>query len=50
MERVGGRCVPVDMTAMAAAAKMLYESALIAERYSGIHAFLEQGKVRQSCN
>ena len=46
MEGLGGQRVSVDMSSFAAAAKLLYESALVAERYSGIRSFLEQGQVR----
>lgn len=49
LEGLGGRRVPVDMSSFAAAARLLYESALVAERYSGIRAFLEQNKVRRQC-
>ncbi|GAA4389067.1 allophanate hydrolase [Tsukamurella soli] len=37
--------VPIDMTDFLAAAKLLYEGALVAERYDAVGAFVEQGSV-----
>ena len=47
LEGQGGRKITLDMSSFLAAAKLLYESALLAERVSGLRAFLEQGRVRQ---
>ena len=38
--------MPVDFEAFAATADLLYTSAFLAERYSGVRAFLEAGPVR----
>lgn len=46
LEGLGGRKTTLDMSSFLAAAKLLYESALLAERVSGLRAFLEQGRVR----
>lgn len=45
LEGLGGVRVAVDFEAFAAAAAMLYTSAFLAERYSGVRAFLEAGQV-----
>ncbi|GIL80104.1 hypothetical protein Vretifemale_9289 [Volvox reticuliferus] len=44
LEAAGGRCVPVDFSPLMAVAAMLYGTSFVAERYSGIRAFLEKGK------
>ena len=46
LEALGGTEAVLDMASFLAAAKLLYESALLAERVSGLRAFLEQGRVR----
>lgn len=45
LEKQGGRLVQIDFTPFAAVAKLLYESAFVAERYSGIRSFLEKTQV-----
>ena len=45
LEKQGGRLVQVDFTPFATVAKLLYESAFVAERYSGIRSFLEKTQV-----
>ena len=46
MEGLGGCKRVLAMTSFMAAARMLYESALLAERVSGLRSFLDQHKVR----
>ena len=46
LQALGGTKAVLDMGSFLAAAKLLYESALLAERVSGLRAFLEQGRVR----
>jgi allophanate hydrolase len=41
LEAMGGRAVPVDFTPLADAATLLYESALVAERYAAIRGFFD---------
>ena len=41
LEALGGQRVPINFEPMAEVARLLYESAFIAERYSGIRSFLE---------
>lgn len=41
MESLGGTAVPVDYTPYARAAALLYESALVAERYAAIRPFFD---------
>lgn len=43
LEAIGGRRVELDFAPFAAVAAMLYQSSFVAERYSGIRAFLEGG-------
>ena len=45
LEAQGGRRQDIDFSPFAATAKLLYESAFLAERYSGIKTFLEQDEV-----
>ena len=45
LEKQGGRQVDINFSPFAAAAKLLYESAFVAERYSGIRSFLEKDHV-----
>lgn len=40
----GGQQEDIDFSPFAITAKLLYESAFVAERYSGIRAFLDRGK------
>ncbi len=46
LEDLGGVQVPIDFAPFAEVARLLYESAFIAERYSGIREFLEKPHVR----
>ena len=46
LEALGGQRVPINFEPMAEVARLLYESAFIAERYSGIRSFLEAPYVR----
>ena len=46
MESIGGERVPVDFSAFCEIAMLLYNSAFVAERYSGIRAFIESSAVR----
>ena len=46
MAGIGGECVPVDFSAFCEIAMLLYNSAFVAERYSGIRAFVESSVVR----
>ena len=46
LEALGGQRVPINFAPMAEVARLLYESAFIAERYSGIRSFLEAPYVR----
>jgi allophanate hydrolase len=41
----GGQQIDIDFSPFAATAKLLYESAFVAERYSGIRAFLDKDEV-----
>jgi allophanate hydrolase len=41
MEKLGGVAVPVDYAPLGAAATLLYESALVAERYTAVRAFFD---------
>lgn len=41
LEKLGGTAVHIDFTPLAEAAAMLYDSALVAERYSGIRHFFD---------
>ena len=41
----GGQQVDIDFSPFATTAKLLYESSFVAERYSGIRAFLDRDKV-----
>lgn len=45
LQQQGGQQVEIDFSPFAATAKLLYESAFVAERYSGIRGFLDDGKV-----
>ncbi|KAL3157245.1 hypothetical protein ABBQ38_001481 [Trebouxia sp. C0009 RCD-2024] len=47
LEKQGGRLVEIDFTPFATVAKLLYESAFIAERYSGIRNFLEKTQAQK---
>lgn len=42
LESVGGQRVEVDFSPFAEAAALLYQSSFVAERYSGIRAFLDK--------
>ena len=42
LEQLGGKAVRIDFSPMADAAAMLYDSALVAERYSGIRSFFDK--------
>ncbi|KAK9835411.1 hypothetical protein WJX81_007895 [Elliptochloris bilobata] len=42
LEALGGQRVPINFAPMAEVARLLYESAFVAERYSGIRSFLEK--------
>lgn len=46
LEELGGVPVPIDFEPFATVAGLLYTSAFLAERYSGVRAFLEAGQVR----
>ena len=46
LEQLGGVPVPIDFEPFATVAGLLYTSAFLAERYSGVRAFLEAGQVR----
>ena len=46
LEKMGGSLVEVDFAPFTAAARSLYESALVAERVSGLRAFLQPNGVR----
>jgi len=41
LEACGGTLVPVDFSPFAQTAALLYQSSFVAERYSGIRAFLD---------
>ncbi len=41
LEAMGGMAVPIDYTPLAAAADLLYESALVAERYGAVRGFFD---------
>ncbi|MCW5650985.1 MAG: allophanate hydrolase [Ramlibacter sp.] len=41
LRQLGAQPVPIDFTPMAAAARLLYESALVAERYTAIREFFD---------
>ena len=45
LQQQGGQQVNIDFSPFATTAKLLYESAFVAERYSGIRGFLDSGKV-----
>ena len=45
LEKQGGRRCDIDFTPFATVAKLLYESAFVAERFSGIRSFLEGEQV-----
>jgi Asp-tRNA(Asn)/Glu-tRNA(Gln) amidotransferase A subunit family amidase len=45
LEDLGGTAVPIDFEAFAHTASLLYTSAFLAERYSGVRSFLESGQV-----
>ncbi len=45
LEQLGGVPVPIDFDPFATIAGLLYTSACLAERYSGVRAFLEAGQV-----
>ena len=45
LQELGGVPVPVDFAAFAKTAGLLYTSAFLAERYSGVRGFLEAGPV-----
>lgn len=42
LESIGGQRVEVDFSPFAEAAALLYQSSFVAERYSGIRAFLDK--------
>eukprot|EP00884_Botryococcus_braunii_P008390 jgi/Botrbrau1/17552/Bobra.0166s0001.2 len=46
LNALGGELVKIDFYPFATTARLLYESALIAERVSGIKVFLESGEVK----
>lgn len=46
LQQQGGQQVDIDFSPFAATAKLLYESAFVAERYSGIRDFLDNDKVQ----
>lgn len=46
LQQLGGVPVPVDFEPFATTAELLYTSAFLAERYSGVRSFLEAGQVR----
>ncbi|WP_077002072.1 allophanate hydrolase [Variovorax sp. KK3] len=41
MEALGGTAVPIDYTPLAEAAALLYDSALVAERYAAVRSFVD---------
>ena len=45
MQSIGGQLIQVDFEPFVQTARLLYESAFVAERYSGIRSFLESGRV-----
>ena len=45
LQQQGGQQVEIDFSPFADTARLLYESAFVAERYSGIRGFLDNGKV-----
>ncbi|EIE20546.1 allophanate hydrolase [Coccomyxa subellipsoidea C-169] len=45
LQQLGGVTVPIDFEPFAATANLLYTSAFLAERYSGVRTFLEAGQV-----
>ena len=49
LEQLGGTAVQIDFSPLAKTASMLYDSALLAERYSGIQAFFDahEGEVME---
>lgn len=46
LQQLGGLAVPIDFEPFATTANLLYTSAFLAERYSGVRDFLEAGQVR----
>lgn len=42
LESIGGQRVDIDFSPFAEAAALLYQSSFVAERYSGIRAFLDK--------
>ncbi len=48
LQQLGGVTVPIDFEPFAATANLLYTSAFLAERYSGVRTFLEAGQVCRS--
>jgi len=44
LESLGGKQVEIDFAPFAEIAAMLYQSSFVAERYSGLHAFLDAGR------
>jgi hypothetical protein len=50
LQQLGGVLVPIDFAAFAKTANLLYTSAFLAERYSGVRPFLEAGPVRACCS
>lgn len=46
LEALGGHQEDIDFSAFASTAKLLYESAFVAERYSGIRGFLDKNQVK----
>lgn len=44
LQSVGGTLVEVDFSPFAEVAAMLYQSSFVAERYSGVRTFLDQGQ------
>ena len=46
LQQLGGVPVPIDFEPFATTAELLYTSAFLAERYSGVRSFLEAGQVR----
>lgn len=45
LEKQGGQQIQIDFSPFATTAKLLYESAFVAERYSGIKSFLDTNQV-----
>jgi allophanate hydrolase len=43
LQSIGGQLIKVDFKPFADIAAMLYQSSFVAERYSGLHAFLDSG-------